>query len=508
LGQVRDMTDQPTATDRTPASPRVVLIVCGFLATRLLVLPAQQPASDVDIYARYAHELAAASRDGASFYEYHARVVDRETEEARAAGKLIGSIDENKDVEYPPLALAVMRLPALGLDGGAAGDTPSPDYLRAYRARYRLLMAASDALLFVLLLVLVRRLFPKESSGEKTERLLGYVACTAALWFLLYDRLDLPLALLIVLALALLLGRVSYLWSYAVLAVAINFKLTPVVLAPVWVVGSLPADRRLEFTRPRVLLALAGRSALLIGMVLACFLPFYLSYGNACLGFLRYHRERGLEIGSVLASLPLALRAVGTSLDVTYSYKSINLLSSSSHFLVALAPWLTGILLLLAMLLLLAHFRRVSATAEGDLPAGATAAQRDPRAVVSFTLLFLMLFLAGNKVFSPQYLLWLAPLVCLIPLPPRGRRWFTWTFLAVCLLSTVLVFLYVLDLVDLTAAQTVPRSFKPPTTRLAVITVVRNLLSVGLTVGLVWHLIRHRPDAPAASAVGRGRQGS
>jgi hypothetical protein len=501
------MTDKLTAGGGPTAKLRLVPVVCFFLATRLLILPFQQPTSDVEIYARYAHELGAAPR-GVSFYEYHARAVERETEEARAAGTLAGSIEENKDVEYPPLALAVMRLPALGLHDGAAGDSPTKDFLDAYRVRYRWLVAGADAILFVLLLMLVRRLFAQENRGEQAQRLLGYVACTAALWHLLYDRLDLPLALLVVLALALLLGRLPYVWSFAVLAVAINFKLTPLVLAPVWIVGALPHGQRLEFSRPRVLLALAGRSTLLIGMVLTCFLPFYLWGGSPCLGFLKYHRERGLEIGSVLASLPLALQIFGAPLDVTYSYKSINLRSPTSPFLVALAPWLTAGLLLAATALLLAHFPRPAARPEGDSPGRPTAAQHDPRVVVGFTLLFLMLFVVGNKVFSPQYLLWLAPLVCLIPLPPRGRLWFTWTFLMVCVLSTVLVpFLFVVDLVDPSAAQTVPRSFNHPTVRLAAVTVARNLLFLGLTAGLAWSLICRCLDAAAASRTGPGREG-
>ena len=46
----------------------------------------------------------------------------------------------------------------------------------------------------------------------------------------------------------------------------------------------------------------------------------------------------------------------------------------------------------------------------------------------------------------------------------------------------------VADLIDAAAAQTVPRALKHPTARLAVITVIRNLLFLGLTVSLVWKL--------------------
>src|SRR5262249_15830479 len=143
-----------------------------------------------------------------------------------------------------------------------------------------------------------------------------------------------------------LLSRRHYAWSFAVLALAINFKLVPLVLAPVWVLGAFPIDRARAVFTPAALLALGARAALLAALVLGGFLPFYLPDGPRCLSFLTYHRARGLEIGSVLGSLPLALQPLGQPVAVAYSYGSINVRSAISPVLVALAPWLTVILLL------------------------------------------------------------------------------------------------------------------------------------------------------------------
>jgi hypothetical protein len=213
----------------------------------------------------------------------------------------------------------------------------TPAFVRDYSIAYRLGMAAVDLLLFALLLGLVPRLFPHESSREQTQRLLVYLACTVVLWHLLYDRLDLLLALLMMVALTLLVSRWHYAWSFAVLALGINFKLAPLVLAPVWILGSLPVDHTGTFFRPRTLVALAGRTLLLGGMVLACFLPFYLLAGERTLGFLAYHRGRGLEIGSVYSSVPLALQAVGLPVTLDYSYGSINVTSPVTPALTAAA---------------------------------------------------------------------------------------------------------------------------------------------------------------------------
>src|SRR5262249_10156402 len=160
-------------------------------------------------------------------------------------------------------------------------------------------------------------------------------------------------------------------------------------------------------------------------------------YGEHCLDFLRYHRARPLEIDSLLSSLILVFRSLGHSVSVDYSYGSINVSSSVTPALVALSPWITAGAFLGATILLLLSFCRATDTRR-EGPTGATLAQAHPRAFVRFTLLFLMLFLATNKVFSPQYLLWLAPLVTLLPLEPGGRRLFTTGFFLVCLLSTIL----------------------------------------------------------------------
>jgi hypothetical protein len=374
-------------------------------------------------------------------------------------------------------------------------------------------MAVVDGALFVLLVVLVRRFFPGESKGEWGQRLLIYTASTLVLWHLLYDRLDLLLVALVVLALALLAGRLHYGWSFAVLAGAVLYKLVPVILAPIWVVGAMPADQPLGFRRPRVLAGLAGRAALLVALVVVGFVPFYLADGKRCLSFFAYHRARPLEIGSLSSSLPLALRPLGHPLTASYSYGSINLYSPVTPALVALSPWLTAGVLLAATVLLLIHCQRLSAGSGSAAHPGATLAQVHPLPLVCYTLLFLMLYIAAGKVFSTQYLLWLAPLVALLPLG-RGGRWaFTLPFLLVCVLSTILVpFLFLSDLVGpppptLPGAIKEPSdrltgAIKEPTARLAALLVIRNLLFLGLVAGLAAHLVRRVCAAPRHGARG------
>jgi hypothetical protein len=422
-----------------------------------------------------------AAREGRSFYQLHAAA----REQSEAAGRLAGAGDEYRVVEYPPLAIEVLRLPLLLMH---RPETDAPrDFAAAYTVAYRRGLAVVDVLLFLTLAWLVRRLYPHESGPRQTRRLLFYVAGTTALWHLLYDRLDLIQALAITLALALLVGRRHHGWSFAALALAINFKLVPLVLAPVWVVGSLPADRPLDVSL-RTAGRLAARSLLLAALTLAVLLPFYLSSGGDCLGFLRYHGARGLEVESEWSCLPLALQAFGQPVELAYSYGSVNIRSAVTPLLTGLATPTAAVLLLAATVLLLVRAR--SDSTEGRPGDGLTLAQAHPTQFAAFTLLFLMLFVATNKVFSPQYLLWLLPLAALVPMEGRARRLFLTGFLIVCVLSTFLMpFLFLADLLDPAFAAAAP-VFRPPSARFVVVLLLRNLLFLGLSAALAVHLAR------------------
>ncbi len=124
-----------------------------------------------------------------------------------------------------------------------------------------------------------------------------------------------------------------------------------------------------------------------------------------------------------------------------------------------------------------------------------TLAQRFPQLFAGYTLLFLMLFIITNKVFSPQYLLWLLPVVVLVPLEGKARRGFLWAFILICVLTTVAFpVLFMKDLVAEGSAQ-LPVAlwkFNAPSARLAAVLVLRNVLFVVLTASLAGYLLRSR----------------
>ncbi len=445
------------------------------------MLPYQPPATDVGIYAEYAQEMEQAAREGRSFYEVHAAA----RQHKGAAGRLAGAGEEYRLVEYPPLALQVMHLPVLWLGHPTAEEFPA-----AYAIAYRRGLAVVDVLLFGVIVWLVSHVYLAEEPARQALRSVFYTVASLTLWHLLYDRLDLIQALLVTLALALLIGRWHYVWSFLLLALAINFKLVPVVLAPVWVIGSLPADGQPVLSL-RTAFRLTARGLVLAVLTLGIFAPLALSAGSEALGFLQYHRARGLEIESIWSGLPLVLGMGGQPVEIAYSYGSFNVQSSLTSLLLGLAPPLTAALLVGATALLLV---RVKATP----PTAGTMAQRHPAEFIVAALLFQMLFIAANKVFSPQYLLWLLPLAALTPYQGRWRRLFLAAFLLVCILTTVLMpFLFYFDLLNAGTGETatVPG---PPTARFVIVLLLRNLLFLALTAALACHLVRRCPcgDGP------------
>jgi hypothetical protein len=420
------------------------------------------------IYAHYARCRHLAVREGSTLYEVNERLVTGQIEQARRAG-LHPQADEYKNVEYPPLALATIVLPSLFLeDLPAAGEWPFALQLR-YVSLYRAQMVAWDLLTFLLLGALVRRWFAHEPPGRRAGRLLAYHLGACTLGFMLYDRMDLPLGTLLLVALALLSSRRHYAWSFLVLAAAVCFKLVPLALAPLWALASLPADVLRGLATPagwgRAAAALARRLALLAALVVAWFAPFCLAAGPRCLGFLAYHRERGLEIGSSYASALMGLGLFGHPVTVTFSHSSFDVRSPLSPLLADLSLAVTAGLLLVALALAALAFIRLAGGERAAGPAPLTPGQLNPPLVVAVVLLVLTVLMAASKVFSPQYLIWLVPLAPLAPFPGRGRRLYLGWFLATCVATTAIYpVLYKSHLVGTEVLPAEPATMRDPIT--------------------------------------------
>ncbi len=285
------------------------------------------------------------------------------------------------ELEYPPAALPVFVAPAL---------VERFDYRRMFQVLMAgcLLAAVIGAFLI---------------GGTKAAVLTALAPL--AVGSVVVSRFDLWPAALTVLALAAALRRRPAL-SAVLIGTAFAAKLWPALLVPllaIWIARS-------EGGRA------AGRwLAIAAGTAAAWFLPFLvLSPGGVAHSF---HAQfaRPLQIESLGSAVLIAWHhVVGTKFSIESSYGSQNLVGPGTHA-AAIVTSVAGLLALAA--LYVAFARRTSDV--GDLLRYAAAA-------VAVTLAF-------GKVFSPQFLIWLFPLVPLV----RGRRgvWATSLFFAALVLT-------------------------------------------------------------------------
>ena len=280
-------------------------------------------------------------------------------------------------VEYPPAALPVFLVPALG-DGDA----------ETYRRRFEALMAGLGAALVACVAVSLAGL------GAGLARLASGVGFVAAAPLLLgsvmLSRFDLWPAMLVAGALAALMSGRLRLGS-GVLGLGVAAKLWPGVLVPLVVAY-------VWRTRGRREAVVCG--GVLAAVAVACFLPFLVLAPADVLDSVWRQARRPLQIETVGSALLLACHHVfGLEVTMKSSSGSQNL-EGALPDAVAVAQ---GLVQAGVVIVLWVYFARGPATRER---------------LVRYTAAAVVAFVALGKVLSPQFLIWLLPLVPLV----RGRR--------------------------------------------------------------------------------------
>jgi len=280
-------------------------------------------------------------------------------------------------LEYPPGALPVFLIPALG-------DADS----ETFRVRFEALMAfLGQAMVVCMAFVLVAL-----RAGRR--RLLGALGFAAlaplALGPVVLSRFDLwPAALVAAGLAALVAGRLRL--GHLALGAAVAAKLYPAVLIPLTIAYVWRRAGRREAVTCGGLLA---------GVVALVFAPFVALAPGGVWDSLWNQASRPLQIETLGSGVLLAAHQVfGTAITMDSSHGSQNLAGTGPDVLAAVLTMLQ-IGALLAVWIL---FARGPADRERLLQASAAA---------------LVAFVALGKVLSPQFLIWLIPVVPLV----RGRR--------------------------------------------------------------------------------------
>ena len=286
-------------------------------------------------------------------------------------------------MEYPPASVAFTLLPALALGGTGP----------LYRAGFVVEMLLVDALGLLAAARLARRV-----DAGRPRAMLAYVLALAMLGPIVLLRFDLVPAVCSLWALALVIeGRAGL--AAALLGLGTATKLYPAVLVPLLVLGLVPAWgwwRALA----RVLPPFAAGLALTT-------VPALLLSVQGTVASVTYHIHRGVQIESLWANAIELAHTLGVlPARVVYGSGSFEIASSASEEARTLSSALTA-----ACLLVTAALVWRAAAARGLSPPGWAAA----------ITLGVLAFMLPARVLSPQYLIWLAPLVGMVPWR-RGRR--------------------------------------------------------------------------------------
>jgi hypothetical protein len=199
-------------------------------------------------------------------------------------------------------------------------------------------------------------------------------------------RFDLVPAALI-LGSVILAARTKWKWAFTLLALATMFKFFPVVLVIPFLIAQQKQYKERWYSWHRW-----DALALYCGIcILATLLSFSLNIANTINPFL-YFFLRPIQVESFPAMLLWLGEFIGFPIDITGSYGSVNILSALS-----LQVSLFNSLCLLAGLLYTFVLQ-----------------WRGKLDIYTASLLTVLIIIITGKVFSPQYLIWIAPLLAFV----------------------------------------------------------------------------------------------
>jgi hypothetical protein len=346
-------------------------------------------------------------------------------------------------LEYPPGALPVFLIPALGNPG-----------FETFRVRFEALTAFFGEAMIVCVAVALVAL---GASRRRLLMALGFVSLAPVLLGpVVLSRFDLwPAALTAASLCALVTGRFRL--GHVALGAAVLAKLYPAVLAPVTVAYVWKREGRREA------LACAGLMLAVVALVLA---PFVAVAPDGVWDSLWNQASRPLQIESLGAGILLVAHHVfGTGITVETSHGSQNLAGTAPDVLAVLQSVVQAAALVATWVL----FARGPASRSRLLLASAAA---------------LVAFVSLGKVLSPQFLIWLIPVIPLV----AGRRGLTASaLLAAALVLTQLWFPY--RYWELALQLGTLESW---------LVLVRDLALVALLTVLIWALLDREPERLAA----------
>ncbi len=340
--------------------------------------------------------------------------------------------------EYPPLALFSFLLPALFF----------PDY-PAYGFCYAVEIFLLDVLI---LFILVK--FSQRFRLKIWPVLIIYTVCLMVMGPIVTGRFDLlPAALVLVALYAFIIGRNKTAWGF--LALGASAKLYPLVIAPLFFIYLL---------RQRCYRQLVWGMAVFVGVILIINLPWVIIDADGFGWFLSYHMERGLHSESSYGLALIMGQLMGMNqVSANLTHGSWNVISPAADAIAKYSFYITAALLvLLYSIFMRMIFKRYDeAVTKGVLDNATT------QLIMRCSILAILIMLLASKVFSPQFLIWLCPLIPLV-----NTRWRYLTLALFLVAAIITQYIYPHNYI----------AFELFTPYLVVMLFIRNLLLVAMAV--------------------------
>ena len=402
------------------ARHRAALVALSWLVTRALSYFVLVPVQDIERYFRCAGSLLQGMRPYADF-----------------------------PLEYPPGSLLLFVLPRYFTND-----------LRVYNALFAIEMMALDLFILSMLWRLHTHIFGAKTPSDNLRRYdvgvaaLAYIVFTFLLEPHTFQRYDLAVTALMMAWLTVTLeGRRLWL-ADLLIAMGIWIKLFPIILVPLYLgylfLRNRPAADPLasvqkagefveSFARWFVKEGLI-RVGAMAGFSVILWIGFVFAAGSKTFSFMEYHTQRGLQIESLYASVLLFLHNYfGLPLARVYQFGASEVVTGATpsanfpvHFLADASFIISAVILAVVSLWFIARMSR------------AETARDRAFILLDGTVALLLAFMLFAKVFSPQYLLWVAPMAALALLhdQEKTRGWLYGLFVVFFLTSILLGFYY------------------------------------------------------------------
>ena len=311
-------------------------------------------------------------------------------------------------VEYPPLALVFLTLPRL---------------IAANSATYANVFAI-EILLFSLLGLLLISALARRLNLSLWKTLAIYTLALLAIGPIIAHRYDLIPAIIVLLALY-TFSQGKHKTSWALLAVGVMTKIYPAILAPIFLLYYW------RHRQNRQAIVGIATFAITTAVIMA---PFLLLSPDGLLNSFSYHAQRGLQCESTYSSFLLLGQMLGlTSVEMEFSFGSLNITSPLADVLAKVSP----LVMLFSLVAVYWFFYKSQSEPAVVQQTPSLINQPDTARIVSYSLLAMLAFIITNKVLSPQFIIWLYPLIPLVV--GRWRRT-SWLMFILIGLMTYLVY--------------------------------------------------------------------